>query len=144
MRSLFRLASLASFAVAQANMKARVKAAVRQGILGAVALVFFLSAFGFGLFAAFLWLARELDPIRAALIVMTALLLVGLILLFAASRPVKTKSPLDNPVETASEAVQSGLDRLKRSAKKADSPFKNPIVQLAALAALIGYLIGRR
>lgn len=142
--SLFRIASLASFAMAQSNLKARIRTAVRQGILVAVALVFILSAFGFGLIAAFLWLAREVNPIMAALILMGVLLATGLILLGIASRPAKRKSPLDNPIDSASEAVQSGLDQLTKSAKKSSSIVKNPVVQLAVVAALIGYVIGRR
>lgn len=144
---MFKLASSIGFALALADLKRRIHHWVRSGIFGAIGLALFLIGLCFLLVALHLYLSDLLSPIASASIIGGLLVLVALILFFMASRPLKattrTASPQE-PVGQIGDAVRDGWARLGQAAGSEGSPLRNPLLQAAGVALIVGYFLGRR
>lgn len=144
---MLRLLSSIGLSLAAADLKRRVRYLVRSGILGAVGALFALIALCFFLIAAHLALSIWLTPIASAAIIGGVLLVIALILFFVASRPMKKSTPRPIVQESASgmgDAIREGMAKFGEAAGASDSPLRNPIVQTAGMALIMGFLLGRR
>jgi len=143
---MFKFASSIGFALALADLKRRVRHWARSGILGAIGLVFLVIALCFLLVAAHLYLSGLLNPIASAAIIGGALLLIALMLFFLASRPMKERvraATADQPVGQIGDMLRDGMARLGQAAGSSESPLRNPLLQAAGIALVVGYLLGR-
>jgi len=144
---MFKLASSIGFALALADLKRRINHWVRSGIFGAIGLAFLLIGICFLLVALHLYLSGVLNPIASASIIGGVLVLVALILFFVASRPMKARvrtASAQEPASQIGDAVREGMARLGQAAGSSESPLRNPLLQAAGVALVVGYFLGRR
>jgi MYXO-CTERM domain-containing protein len=93
-------AGLLGLDLAKGRAKASVRQFARQAAMGAAALLFLLLAFGFGLAAFAVWLAREIGTVPAlGFIGLFFLLIAGIIVAVAAAEQKRDKKP--QPIITA-------------------------------------------
>jgi hypothetical protein len=130
---MFKLASSIGFALALADLKRRIHHWVRSGIFLLVALHLYLSGL--------------LNPIASAAIIGGVLVLFALILFFVASRPMDRTAKAasaEQPVGQIGDALREGMARLGQAAGSEGSPLRNPLLQAAGVALVVGYFLGRR
>jgi len=136
---MFKLASSLGLALALADLKRRIRHWVRSGILGAIGALLTIIALSFFLVAAHLALSRWLNPIASAAIIGGVLLIVALILLFLASRPMsKSAAPPAAESMKEAEAMPEGL------AQFGGSLLRHPLFPAAATALVAGFFLGRQ
>lgn len=142
---MFRFAGTVGTALAVANLKRRIRVlAIRIGI-GAVGVVVLVFALAFILVTAHLALSRFVDPIASAAIIGFALLFIGVVLLFMASRPRREQSrSVEQPVGQLGSYVSQGLKHLSSSSATEPNPLRNPVFQVSLLALAAGFFLGRR
>jgi hypothetical protein len=144
---MFKLASSIGLALALAQLRQRIRHAVRSGILGAIGCVILVIAFGFLLIALHFYLSDLLNPIASAGIIGGVLLLIAVVLLFLASRPMRAKpaaAEAHKPGAGVGDALSDGLSKLGEMTAAGGSPIRNPLLQAAGIALVVGYLLGRR
>ena len=144
---MFKLISSIGLALTLAEMKRRMRHWARSGLLAAIGLAVLVFAISFLLYAAHLYLSVLLNPIASAAIIGGVLLLLALLLFFLASRPMKErvrKTAATEPVGQIGDAVREGMARLGQAAGSSDSPLRNPLLQAAGVALIVGYFLGRR
>jgi hypothetical protein len=72
------------------------------------------------------------------------LLLVGLLVLFLASRPMREQSrAVEQPATQAGYALGESVANLAKAAGAGGSPLKNPVLQASVLALIAGIFLGR-
>jgi len=144
---MFKLASSIGFALALADLKRRIHHWVRSGIFGAVGLALLLIGLCFLLVALHLYLSYLLSPIASAAIIGGVLVLAALILFFVATRPMKASvraAGAQEPASQIGDAVREGMARLGQAAGSERSLLRNPLLQAAGVALIVGYFLGRR
>jgi amino acid transporter len=144
---MFKLASSIGFALALADLKRRIHHWVRSGIFGAIGFVLLLIGLCFLLVALHLYLSGLLNPIASAAIIGGVLVLFALILFFVASRPMDRTAKAasaEQPVGQIGDALREGMARLGQAAGSEGSPLRNPLLQAAGVALVVGYFLGRR
>ena len=140
---MLKLISSIGLAVALADLKRRIRHWVRSGILGAVGALFAVIALCFFLVAAHLYLSGLLNPIASALIIGGVLLVIALILLFLASRPLPgSSSAKGQPESLGGIGEGTGQDWTQSSA--VDAVLRHPLFPAAAMALVAGFFLGRR
>jgi hypothetical protein len=142
---MLRLASTVGMALAVANLRRRLRVlAVRAGygVAGTIVLVF---ALAFILVTAHLGLSRLVDPIASAAIIGFALLFLGVVLLFVASRPRREQSrAVEHPVGQMGSLLSDGIKHLSSTSATEPNPLRNPVFQVSLLALAAGFFLGRR
>jgi hypothetical protein len=140
---VLKLASTVGLAYGVANLKRRIRTAINQAVLGAIALFFLLAAAVFALIALHIWLSGEIGPIASAGAISVALLAVGAVFALLARRePRRQPPPTETVGEQLSETLQQGYARLAQAG--GGSPLTNPVVLGMAAALIAGFLLGRR
>jgi hypothetical protein len=141
---MFKLASSIGLALAIAELKRRIHHWIRSGIFGAVGAVIAVIAICFLLVALHLFLSDVLNPIASAAIIGGVLLLIALILFFVASRPMRSGgAPAAKPALQGGDSFSDSLSRLSQMAG-AGGLLSNPLLPIAGVALVVGYLLGRR
>jgi hypothetical protein len=141
---MFKLASSIGLALALAELKQRIRHWIRSGIFGVVGAVILVIAICFFLVALHLYLSDLLNPIASAAIIGGALLLIALILFFLASRPMRSGgAPAAKPAAQGGDTFSDSLSRLGQMAG-AGGLLANPLLPVAGVALVVGYLLGRR
>jgi uncharacterized membrane protein YqjE len=140
---VLKFASTVGLAYGVANLKRRIRTAVTQAALAAVALVFFLAAAIFGLIALHIWLAGEIGPVASAGLIAAVLLVVAAVFALLARRePRRQAPPADDVGEQLGATLQQSYARLTQAS--GGSPLTNPVVLGMGAAFLAGLLLGRR
>ena len=140
---MFKLASSIGLALALADLKRRIHHWVRSGIVGAVGALFAIIALCFFLVAAHLYLSSLLNPIASAAIIGGVLLIVALILFYAASRPLGARAPTPSeadPLAGVGDSFREGLARFGIGG----SLLRHPLFPAAVTALVAGIFLGRR
>jgi hypothetical protein len=141
---MFKLASSIGLALAVAELRLRIRHWIRSGIFGVVGAVILVIAICFLLVALHLYLSGLLNPIASAAIIGGVLLLIAIVLFFLASRPMRSASaPAAKPVSQTADTFSESLSRLGQMGG-AGGLFANPLVPIAGVALVVGYLLGRR
>jgi hypothetical protein len=138
---MWKLASSIGLALALADLKARVRRLVTQGILGTIGAVFFLIGFCFLLVAAHLFLSEVLNPIASAAIIGGVLIIVALFLFLLARLKGSSGSARSSAARPANTAEEN-MGRLGETF--ASTSLANPMLVAAGFALLVGFLFGRR
>ncbi len=125
------------------KLKRRVRDTAVRGALAAIGLVFVGLAMVFVLVAAHTWVSARLGTIGSAVVLAAALLIIGLVFLLLASRPMR-EEPLDASPAEAGLNVGLGDSPLVQTSSSAASPLQNPMVQAAGMGLIAGILLGRR
>lgn len=128
---------------AAGEVKRRVRAITVRGMAGGIGAVLVVIAFCFFLVAAHLWLSDVINPIASAAIIGALLLLLALILFVVASRPMGGRGS-DRPLEEAVDDLRRSVSRLSEALGTDRPSLRNPVVVGAAMALVIGFLLGRR
>jgi hypothetical protein len=139
---MFKLASSIGLALALAELKQRIRHWVRSGIFGVIGAIILVIAICFFLVALHLYLSGLLNPIASAAIIGGVLLLIALILFFLASRPMRSATSA-KPASQATDTFSDSLSRLGQMAG-AGGLLANPLLPIAGVALVVGYLLGRR
>jgi cell shape-determining protein MreD len=140
---VLKFASTVGLAYGVANLKRRIRTAVTQAALAAVALVFFLAAAIFGLIALHIWLAGEIGPVASAGLIAAILLVIAAVFALLARRePRRQPPPADDVGEQLGTTLQQSYARLAQAS--GGSPLTNPVVLGMGAAFLAGILLGRR
>jgi hypothetical protein len=141
---MFKLASSIGLALALAELKLRIRHWIRSGIFGVVGAVIAVIALCFLLVALHLFLSDVLNPIASAAIIGGVLLLIALILFFVASRPMRSGgAPAAKPAAQGGDSFSDSLSRLGQMSG-AGGLLSNPLLPIAGVALVVGYLLGRR
>lgn len=141
---MLKLVGSLGLAFAMADFRRRVRGAVRSGIFALCGATIFLIGLIFLLIAAHGWLSAVLNPAASAAIIGGVLIIVSLILfLLAARRPGEPGAGRSADTSPVGDAIHDGMSRFG-AALQSDSPLRNPVLQAAGLAAVIGFLLGRR
>ena len=141
---MLKLAGTVGLALAVANLKRRIRVLAVRGILGAIGGIFVVAAAVFFLVAAHVWMSSHIGAVLSAAIIGGALLLIGLLLLFLASRPMREQSrAIEQPATQAGYALGESVASLAKAASAGGSPLKNPVFQASALALIAGIFLGR-
>lgn len=142
---MLKLAGTVGLALAVANLKRRIRVLAVRGILAGCGIAVFVVSLCFFLVAAHLWLSIQVGGIGSAAIIGGVLLVVALILLFLASRPMREQArAVEQPAEQVGNVFSEGLARLGQAAGSRQSPLRNPVFQAASLALIAGLFLGRR
>lgn len=140
---MLKFASTVGLAYGVANLKRRIRAAVNQAALAAVALVFFLAAAIFGLIALHTWLAGEIGSVASAGLIAAVLLVIAAVFALLARRePRRQPPPATDVGEQLGATLQQSYARLAQAS--GGSPLTNPVVLGMGAAFLAGILLGRR
>ena len=141
---MLKLAGTVGLALAVANLKRRIRVLAVRGILGAIGGIFVVAAAVFFLVAAHVWMSSHIGAVLSAAIIGGVLLLIGLLLLFLASRPMREQSrAIEQPATQAGYALGESVASLAKAAGAGGSPLKNPVFQASALALIAGIFLGR-
>jgi hypothetical protein len=135
----------AGLALALANLKRRVRALALKGMLAGLGLVLMTAAAAFLLVALHTWLSGRYGPVVSASAIGGVLLLIGLVLLFVASRPLKPeRGAVEATAARLGRTVSDTMDQLAGGTGPAGSPLHNPLLLAVGVAAMAGFLLGRR
>ena len=128
-------AGLLGLDLAKGRAKAGVRQFARQAAMGAAALLFLLLAFGFGLAAFTVWLAREIGTVPAlGFIGLGFLLIAGIVVAVAAGEQKRRQKPQPIMTEVKREFV----------AAEAVDPPTGSTVGAMGLVGLIAFLFARQ
>lgn len=126
------------------RLKRRVRDTAVRGALAALGILFLGLAMVFVLVAAHTWLSARWGTIVSAIVLAAALVIIGLVFLLLASRPLR---------EAATEPPHAGAELTRglgdaaapaHATGLAASPLQNPTLQAAGMGLIAGILLGRR
>lgn len=142
---MLKLASAMGLALAIANLRRRIRAMAVKGMLAAIGLIVLIAALCFFLVAAHVWLSGAVGTVGSASIIGGVLLVVALLLLFLASRPMREEArAVESTADQLGGTLGEGIGRLGQLAGSRQSPLRNPVFQAASLALIAGIFLGRR
>jgi hypothetical protein len=129
-------AGLLGLDLAKGRAKASVRQFARQAAMGSAALLFVLLAFGFGLAAFAVWLAREIGAVPAlGFIGLFFLVIAGIVVAVAAAEQKRVRKP--QPIVTA-------VKQEFVAAEAGDPPPTGSTVGAMGLVGLIAFLFARQ
>jgi hypothetical protein len=116
-----------------------------KAALAVAGVAFAIGAVAFFLVALHVWLSSRLGAIGSASAIGGGLLVVALVLLFVASRPIRApKGTVEQSAERISSAFSDALERLGRQGGAPGSALANPVLLAVGMAVVAGFALGRR
>ena len=141
---MLKLVSSLGLALALADLKRRIRHWMRAGVFGAAGAVLALIGLCFLLVALHLWVSGLLNPIASAAIIGGVLVVIALILIFLASRPMAARAPAPTQVDPTASAGDTLQDAMARFGPAGAAIARHPLFPAAAMALVAGFFLGRR